>query len=178
MTATTPAALRTVESFLNSVDAEVPSDEFADVDTFRGWLTGQGFADDTATAADLELARALRAELRAEVDTHHDGTDRDRSTLDALAARVPLTVRFAADGSARPAPTTSGGVTGLLGEVLAAVSLATHDGTWSRLKICPASDCRWVYYDVSRNSSRRWCAMRTCGNRNKTRTYRRRAATS
>ncbi len=176
MTVTTPAALRTVESFLNSVDAEAQTDELADLGTFRRWLTGEGFADDTATAADLELARAVRTELRAEVDTHHDGTDRDRGTLDALAARVPLAVRFAPDGTARPAP-TAGGVTGLLGEVLAAVSLATHDGTWLRLKICPATDCRWAYYDVSRNSSRRWCTMRTCGNRSKTRAYRRRTGT-
>jgi predicted RNA-binding Zn ribbon-like protein len=56
------------------------------------------------------------------------------------------------------------------------VALAAHDGSWRRMKICPADDCRWVYYDASRNSSRRWCSMKVCGNRNKTRSYRQRTA--
>jgi predicted RNA-binding Zn ribbon-like protein len=67
------------------------------------------------------------------------------------------------------------GVPGFLGEVLAAVALAAHDGSWRRLKICPAGDCRVVYYDLSRNASRRWCSMEVCGNRNKTRAYRQRS---
>lgn len=39
---------------------------------------------------------------------------------------------------------------------------------WGRLKACP--DCKWVFYDQSRNSSKRWCGMyaegeggRACG---------------
>ncbi|MGA8114845.1 MAG: CGNR zinc finger domain-containing protein, partial [Actinocatenispora sp.] len=107
---------------------------------------------------------------------HHDGAARDRTGLDALAADVPLAVRFGPDGTAMPVA-TGPGVLGVLGEVLAAVTLAAHDGSWRRLKICPAEDCRWVYYDASRNSSRRWCSMQVCGNRNKTRAYRRRSTT-
>ena len=49
---------------------------------------------------------------------------------------------------------------------------AEHDGTWPRLKICSADTCRYVYYDRSKNGSRRWCSMDVCGNRNKTRAYR------
>lgn len=39
---------------------------------------------------------------------------------------------------------------------------------WGRLKACP--DCKWVFYDQSRNGSKRWCGMyaegeggRACG---------------
>ncbi len=32
-----------------------------------------------------------------------------------------------------------------------------------RIKICP--NCHWLYFDGSRNRSRRWCDMRVCGNR-------------
>ncbi|MFI7544479.1 CGNR zinc finger domain-containing protein [Actinoplanes sp. NPDC049599] len=36
--------------------------------------------------------------------------------------------------------------------------------------------CRSVFYDRSKNGSKTWCSMEVCGNRNKTRSYRRRQA--
>jgi predicted RNA-binding Zn ribbon-like protein len=48
------------------------------------------------------------------------------------------------------------------------------DGSWERLKVCPADDCLWAFYDRSRNRSRRWCDMEVCGNRAKVRGYRER----
>jgi predicted RNA-binding Zn ribbon-like protein len=46
-----------------------------------------------------------------------------------------------------------------------------------RLKQC-ADDrgCGWLFLDTSRNRSRRWCDMRSCGNRAKVRRYRRQHA--
>jgi len=38
-----------------------------------------------------------------------------------------------------------------------------------RVKICP--NCHWLYFDESRNRSRRWCDMNVCGNRAKARRY-------
>jgi predicted RNA-binding Zn ribbon-like protein len=64
------------------------------------------------------------------------------------------------------------GVEGALGSVVGAVATTAADGHWSRLKACPADDCRWAFYDVSRNRSRTWCSMDSCGNRTKTRAYR------
>lgn len=44
-----------------------------------------------------------------------------------------------------------------------------------RIRIC--QNCRWLFLDRSRNSSRLWCDMSVCGNRNKARRhYRRRRA--
>ncbi|UVI36299.1 CGNR zinc finger domain-containing protein [Brevibacterium spongiae] len=41
-----------------------------------------------------------------------------------------------------------------------------------RLKSCPS--CHWLFIDTSRNRSRRWCSMQTCGGRDKAlRHYRR-----
>jgi predicted RNA-binding Zn ribbon-like protein len=35
-----------------------------------------------------------------------------------------------------------------------------------RLKVCANSPgCRWVFYDVTKGNTRRWCSDRTCGNR-------------
>jgi predicted RNA-binding Zn ribbon-like protein len=43
---------------------------------------------------------------------------------------------------------------------------------------CAAGDCTWLFLDRSRNRSRRWCSMETCGNRAKAhRHYRRRSET-
>lgn len=43
-----------------------------------------------------------------------------------------------------------------------------------RLKICADHSCGWLFFDMSRNRSRRWCDMRDCGNRAKARRYYRR----
>ena len=36
-----------------------------------------------------------------------------------------------------------------------------------RLKECAQEDCRWLFLDLSKNRSRRWCSMEQCGNRAK-----------
>jgi len=35
------------------------------------------------------------------------------------------------------------------------------------VRACAAEDCRWLFMDTSKNHSRRWCDMKTCGNRSK-----------
>jgi predicted RNA-binding Zn ribbon-like protein len=39
----------------------------------------------------------------------------------------------------------------------------------ANVRICDGDDCGWMYVDRSRNGLRRWCQMRTCGTREKTR---------
>ncbi len=43
------------------------------------------------------------------------------------------------------------------------------------VRFCEAPDCEWLFLDHSRNRSRRWCDMTTCGNREKARRHYRRA---
>ncbi len=40
---------------------------------------------------------------------------------------------------------------------------------------CRAPDCEWLFLDHSRNRSRRWCDMKSCGNRQKARRHYQRA---
>lgn len=42
----------------------------------------------------------------------------------------------------------------------------------ARLKVCPGPDCGWLFVDHSRNGSRTWCNMKTCGNLAKQRRHR------
>ena len=44
-----------------------------------------------------------------------------------------------------------------------------------RIRQCRDDECGWFFLDTSRNRNRRWCSMQTCGNRNKARTFYRRA---
>ena len=45
------------------------------------------------------------------------------------------------------------------------------------VRSCGAERCRWLFLDTSKNHSRRWCDMKTCGNRMKARRFQARQAT-
>jgi predicted RNA-binding Zn ribbon-like protein len=40
-----------------------------------------------------------------------------------------------------------------------------------RIRECDSERCTWLFLDASRNRSRRWCSMETCGNRAKARRH-------
>jgi predicted RNA-binding Zn ribbon-like protein len=40
-----------------------------------------------------------------------------------------------------------------------------------RIKDCGDPTCRWLFLDTSKNHTRRWCDMKTCGNRMKARRH-------
>jgi hypothetical protein len=100
---------------------------------------------------------AMRALMLA-----NNGAALDTNAVGRLEASV--TVVLNGDGSARLVADD------VLGELLAIVAQAQADGTWRRMKACPS--CGWAFYDRSRNRSRTWCTMASCGNRAKARSYR------
>ncbi len=53
---------------------------------------------------------------------------------------------------------------------LSAAELLTS-GSVARIKSCASDSCAWVFMDESRNRSRQWCEMETCGNRAKARRH-------
>jgi predicted RNA-binding Zn ribbon-like protein len=44
-------------------------------------------------------------------------------------------------------------------------------GELVRVCECDADDCNWLFLDHSRSSNRRWCSMKSCGNRAKARRH-------
>jgi predicted RNA-binding Zn ribbon-like protein len=36
---------------------------------------------------------------------------------------------------------------------------------------CASETCAWLFLDKTKNHGRRWCEMKTCGNRDKARRY-------
>ena len=44
-------------------------------------------------------------------------------------------------------------------------------GEIRRVRECPAERCGWLFLDLTKNHSRRWCSMEGCGSRAKARRY-------
>ncbi|MDQ0227277.1 CGNR zinc finger domain-containing protein [Metabacillus niabensis] len=52
-----------------------------------------------------------------------------------------------------------------------AVDLVVSKNDLERVKQCEGDSCGWLFFDTSRNRSRRWCSMADCGNRAKARRF-------
>ena len=176
-----PGALETVRAFVNTLDIDDAIEELERPADLAAWLARHdllgGVASVRATADDLRHATELREALRTHLLAHH-GEPLDpaaAAVLDAAARRARLTLRFTGADETALEPAASG-VDGALGRLLAIVKDAIDDGSWQRLKVCPADNCLWAFYDASRNRSAVWCDMRVCGNRAKVRGYRERHA--
>ena len=58
--------------------------------------------------------------------------------------------------------------------VLSAAELLTSDDLYRVGECADEGGCGWLFYDTSRNRSRRWCSMGDCGNRAKAQRHYRR----
>jgi predicted RNA-binding Zn ribbon-like protein len=168
-----PAPLRLIQLFVNSVDLENNREWLATPADLEAWLREHALSARRLGPKDLRRAIELREALRSLL-VEHNGRPADPKALDVVnqaALRARLTVRFDADGTAILEPQAAG-LDGALGQIVALVYAASADGTFARLKAC--RNCDWAFYDYSRNRAARWCSMSLCGNRLKTKAYRRR----
>jgi len=177
----TPSAL--LVDFANTldIDGDVTTELIGTPDELGRWLAEHGLLSACAvvTGDDVLTALALRNGLRAVMASHHDGATTPAAALGPLeSAAGELSLRVAFSGG-RPHLVPMGeDVPRALGAILVAVEEAAAEGTWPRLKLCQASTCQVAFHDTSKNQSRQWCSMRVCGNRQKTRAYRRRQQAS
>src|SRR3954468_5870065 len=172
-----PAELDHIRQFVNTLDLETLEDEIGEPDSAAAWFTGRGLLHEgqELTAADVRQAQEMREALR-KLLLAHNGAPLEAGAVDsvnAAAKSAELVVRFDDAGQATLAPVRPG-IDVALGRMLAIVFRAMADGTWERLKACPADHCEWAFYDWSKNVSGTWCDMAVCGNRAKARAYRER----
>lgn len=170
-----------VHAFVNTVNLEAHREDLMSPDLLDEWFarweffmkTPEGEERPEASRGDLERTLEVREALRALLWANNGAEAEEGATevLDRAAADAGLRIRFGGEADTRLEPTATG-VDGALGRILANAFAAMQDGTWLRLKACP--ECGWAFYDTSRNRSRTWCSMETCGNRLKTRAYQRR----
>jgi predicted RNA-binding Zn ribbon-like protein len=174
----TPPELQPLSALINTADLE-GAEDLSDPEALAGWARALALAspEQAFTENDLERVRDFREGVRLLL-LANNGEDIDPaaiSTLQAVRRDVQLAVAFAPDGSARLEPAGSG-VDAMLGRLLGSIVEAQANGTWPRLKACRSETCGWAFYDKSRNHSRTWCDMSSCGNRAKARSYRARHA--
>jgi predicted RNA-binding Zn ribbon-like protein len=120
-------------------------------------------ADEAVLARVLELRETVDAIFRA-LATGDEAGSRDLERLVAAHAAQPG--RLVAAGG-RFELTWDRDIVGPL--AAAAVDLLRGDQL-DRLQVCEA--CPWLFLDLSRNHSRRWCSMNVCGGTLKMRRYR------
>jgi predicted RNA-binding Zn ribbon-like protein len=172
-----PAPLALVQRLVNSIDLERDHEWLASPADLTKWLKEARLEPPSrVTAADVRRAQALREAFRLLLAANNRG---EAPPADALATvnRTARTGRVAlelAKDGQLVVRAHAEGMAGALGAVVAVAFEAMLDGRWQRLKAC--RNCRWAFYDYSRNRVASWCSMSLCGNRLKTRRYRKRKA--
>jgi predicted RNA-binding Zn ribbon-like protein len=185
--------------FVNSDDAthargEPRTDALDAFDRFVAWLSAARVLDDeramamlrraqqqpTGSSAALHESRRLRNVLRALAE--HGDAPHERATQTAIGEINRILGRSA--GTRRVEPRSDGGFVrnfvttgdvfaGLMIPIIESAADALVSGELQRVRKCADPRCARVFYDGSRNGKRRWCDMKTCGNRAKAARHRR-----
>ncbi|MET1025547.1 MAG: CGNR zinc finger domain-containing protein [Dongiaceae bacterium] len=172
-----PGEFEVIRAFLNTWsipnDTRVPTDRLPAMLEDRAlWEAGfPAYArgkDDT-----LDRLRALREDLRVALQPGGDRTERLNRWLAAAPARIGIETV----GEDLTPYASANQESGFVGRIMAIVTDALIRQQWSRLKAC--EDCQWVFYDWTRNQSKKWCGMtkgspegRACGTIAKVRRFR------
>lgn len=125
----------------------------------------------------LEEARALREAIYGVLRARLDGGP-DEDALAHLNRRLEKTARWrrieeTGSGFAWRHRIKAGRPRSLLAPIAFAAAELLTSPELARLKACPPPEgCGWLFLDRSRNASRTWCSMKSCGNVAKLRRYR------
>jgi len=160
-----PGRLEKVREFINTTEIEAGRDPLNGPDDLESWCSKQACAIDSA--AEASTLRAFRESLRAVLEAaDEDGRAAAWQAVEPFAARAGYGMRISPDGAPALVPQGTG-YAALISEIFAIAYDAVRDGTWQRLKACRKHNCRWAFYDRSKNGSGAWCSMAVCGNRMK-----------
>jgi predicted RNA-binding Zn ribbon-like protein len=178
---TAPGGLGFVQDLLNTASLGKPRqpDLLESVDTAEEWLTSSlttlSNIDSSAPPSPHPLAtrglgrlRSLREDLRTALATGH--ADETPATVAVPSVETTAAVRLDATG-AHLHP-RGNNVELLRSYVLIQLAAATYADTMRRLKVCANPRCRGAFYDRSKNCSRTWHDVTTCGNTQNVRAYR------
>jgi predicted RNA-binding Zn ribbon-like protein len=150
-----------------------------------GWLSSflrhWNLLSPSASPHSLEQIRILRSVLRHAAENlaaRHELSARDFQELNAamdVPARQAL-IRGATGFETRLVPAKLNW-NWILSRIAASFAAMLAQTPLERLKVCANSPgCRWVFYDVTKGNTRRWCSDRTCGNRYRVRQARARGS--
>jgi predicted RNA-binding Zn ribbon-like protein len=176
-----PEPLSRIQALVNTIDLESGADRLALAADAQPWLRAQGLlpVGHTPSIDDLRVIREFREALRAML-VHNAGgpapTDQQLAPLNQIADAASARIRLTEDATMRVSAEADS-LEGRLLSILLIVANAQRDGSWAQLKACGNEDCRWAFYDRSRNHGGTWCDMSACGNKLKNREFRARRRT-
>jgi predicted RNA-binding Zn ribbon-like protein len=155
--------------FVNTIDPDIPGgDHLADYADFRAWSERVGVPGGRGTLGEVRAVRAriddaLRPLASGGVPPAAALAALQQLELDALGRATLRAGGWQLDDDAP------------LDHLVHAATELLLRGPRDRLRIC--RNCTWLFLDLSRNGSRRWCSMESCGTAVKVRrlTERRRA---
>jgi predicted RNA-binding Zn ribbon-like protein len=157
-----------------------PQDRILKPADFAAWAGRCGVALDGAPSPEA-LARLHR--LRAALFGIFDALSEERtpaagdlSVLNTELAEARAAERLVPGGSGYTIEDTAPAIIDRFRHAIARDAAGLLMGDRRRVKRCPSHDCLWLFYDSSKNLSRRWCAMDDCGTLEKVRRYRGRGA--
>ena len=173
-----PGRLDLVRKFVNTRNLMRGYDLLESSEKAVQWLEELGYGPaGSIGVSKLAHLRELRERLREILLSHNLGesskTAEASLRLSDLVDTTALGVGFGPSGLPL-LKSSSSGTEGLVEDLLIAMVGSGYEGTWRRLKVCANEECRWVFYDASKNRSGSWCVMEICGSRAKMRSYRRR----
>jgi predicted RNA-binding Zn ribbon-like protein len=176
-TSVAPDGLRLTQELANTIGVAKSAqwqDLLGDIATAQEWLDTQ-----LAAWGERHGNRAPRIELTGRsLRQLQQLRDRVRALLRGgadAAASMPVTavdLVVTADGSAL-AP-RGDGLAWLTGAITIELHLAGLAGQRHRLKVCRSERCGVTFHDQSKNNSRTWHDVSTCGNKANVRAYRER----
>lgn len=175
-----PGELIILQGFVNTLDIEKRIDEIGTVKLLKSWLIRHGFhhPDIKLSSKDLNTALSFREAIRSLL-LANNGKKAQSSLINQindLVSQFKLVIRFDTDGRLSLLPSNRG-LCGVCEQILAILVKSIGDGTWYRMKACNEPNCKWAFFDNSKNHSGRWCTMSVCGSRDKARAYRKRHST-
>ncbi len=91
---------------------------------------------------------------------------------DALAAAYANGRLVPHDGALQWAASAEDDLNRILWEIARAAGRLVLSPRLAKIRPCAAADCGWWFLDDTKNHSRRWCEMKSCGNREKVRRFR------
>jgi predicted RNA-binding Zn ribbon-like protein len=145
---------------------------------FRGFLAHWGYrragAPTPSQRARLVELRNLMRRVVEALDEGRAPAPADLRQLNGVLAATPLSrtlVTTGADFALHLVPARLDW-TWVLSQLAASMAELLAGGQLERIKVCDNPDCRFAFYDASKNRSRRWCAHTTCGNQHKVRQFR------
>jgi predicted RNA-binding Zn ribbon-like protein len=124
--------------------------------------------------ASLRSLRTILRRIAEQVTARKKISPEVLKGLNLLFDRAPLTRRlaFQKDQPQLKFISIAGRLDSALGEIANSFAEALVRGDPSRIKICKNKDCLWVFYDRTKNKSRKWCEETTCANLMKVRRFR------